>query len=182
MSILGSLSLSRPLLRSHCSCRVIPCEHPESWADRAAPCLTMWSTRANQSTRPRGLQSSSGRQSTEASWRRDGGGCSELRESKQMKRESTRKVKESYELRFASHCNRALILQINEEMHCRGSVWQRRSVSLTRRVSHDYSCLSRQTRNVATRPGNMSRQTQKSTRAAKRSHLQTDHTLTHSFK
>ena len=52
MSILGfaalslSLCLSRPLLSSHCSCRVIPLEHPESWADNGAgqpTPLTMWS-------------------------------------------------------------------------------------------------------------------------------------------
>lgn len=80
MSILGSrslpLTLSRPVLCSHCSCRVIPCEHPElgGQRSRAAHSLTMWSRLANESRGQRGLQSSFGRQSTEASWKGEGGG------------------------------------------------------------------------------------------------------------
>lgn len=79
MSIVGSPTPSLfpgPALLSHCGCRVIPCEHPESWVesgggrptprpcDRSAP---MGAGRGEAS-----LGALEGR-AAEASWRGEGG-------------------------------------------------------------------------------------------------------------
>lgn len=151
MSILGlsspplRLTLWWPPLSSHCSRRVIPCEHPENWAEQGAGRPTFRSCGrdlANEKVRQNGLQFSSGREAAGASWRGGGRGGKRFEASTQRQTEKKLKMRakiKSLTLISSSDGSKSYIkTQKRLEGEERAAGW----VS-GRGASHDCTCLQR---------------------------------------